>query len=170
MPINSTQLYIKNLLQDLQMPNGGYSLQVFITPLDPNTDASTPVLYVWPTSGDETRNPARGGTLPRAKGMGLASGFKVIEHTMDLFLVWFGDQDVPEADTWMPGFIDCIMWVLRTSPDPVTIVDEYSGTVSQLMDLGENLRYHSTVEAVSDQRYNRYDCLIMCRVAELIQS
>lgn len=170
MPIVSAQQYILNLLQGLPMPNGNYLLDAFVTPPDPQTDYSNPAAFIWPTDGHESRNPGGGGAIPRNTGVNTQAGTKPIVHTIDVYVIWFGAGDDKDADTWFPGMIDAIMWALRTSPDPVVVVDPYTQVNSQLIDVGEDMGYKIGVRATKDEAYNRYDALITCRVTEILHA
>lgn len=180
MPINSVQVYIQNLLDGLIMPSSAGQLRAYITPPDPNEEAEIPTAYIWPSDGDESRDPAKGGTVPRNPGFNsevttlaqliAESGYKTIEHHMDVYLVWFGQDDDPNSDTWFPGMVDAIMFALRTSPDPAPAQDPYTGQVTTLLDVGENMGYRITLRGLADQRYNRYDALITLELLEMLQS
>lgn len=170
MPIASTCQHIKSLLDGLPMPGGVPDMVAYITPPDPNVEAQIPVAYVWPPDGDESRNPAKGGTISRNTGPGTASGFKAIEHLIDVYVVWFGADDDPDADNQFPGIVDAVMAALRTSPDPQVVTDPYTNVQSQLIDVGERMTYRTTISALSDQAYNRYDALILCPIIEHLQA
>lgn len=169
MPINSTQVYIQNLIDGLLMPGNAGRLRAYITPPDPNVEAEIPTAYVWPSDGDESRRSDKGGTVPRNTGIGTPSGYKAFEHHLDIWVVWFGQDDDPAADTWFPGMIDAIMLVLRTSPDPAVAQDPYTEQLTTLVDVGENMGYRITIRALDDQRYNRYDGLISLELLEIMQ-
>lgn len=173
MPINTAQVYIKNLLNGLVWPMANVPpLVMNITPPDPNVDAQEPQGYVWPSRGTESRSEHRGGTLPRAISFGAASGLKVIEHHMELFVVWWGQDDDPDSDTLFPGMVDAIMSTLRVSADPTPqLTDPWvPAQVSYLIDVGEDMDYEITVRAITDQRYNRYDALITMTLNEVFPS
>ena len=169
MSLNTAQYFIQQILDDLPLPGDGTpNLSAVITPMDPNVEAEVPTAYIWPTRGTESRNPALGGTIPRNTGPGTPSGLKPIQHDVEIFLVFFGQDDDSEADTLFPGFVEAIMQALRTSTNPATVQDPYSGVVSTLVDVGEFMQYEVVISAVENQAFNRYDCLITCRVWELI--
>lgn len=170
MPIASTLLYVKGLLNNLPMPGGLPDMVSYVMPLDPNVEAEIPTAYVWDPDFGESRNPDKGGTIPRNTGPGTASGFKPIEHMVDVFIVWFEADDDPQADSLFPGVVDAVMAQLRTSEDSAALTDPYTGEQSTLYDLGETMRGQIVVSAVSDQAWNRLDCLIRCQVSELIQA
>lgn len=169
MPINTTQVYINNLLNGLTWPFAGVPpLQSQITPPDPNVEANIPQAYVWPARGREDRNPRRGGTIPRATSDTSPSGLKTQQHRLEVFLVWWGQDDDPDSDTLFPGMVDAVMDVLRVSPDTTPVLtDPWSERQSYLIDVGENMDYEITIRAVLDQRYNRYDALITCTINEV---
>lgn len=168
MSINATQVYMQTLLNGLPMPGSAPNLVAYITPPEPEVDATTPHAYIWPSSGIESRNPSLGGTVPRAAFQGAPSGFKPIVHTLHIYLIWFQANDDPQADTWFPGMLDTIMATLRVSQDPIKVTDPYSNVESWLIDVGERMTYQITVSALEDQRYHRYDGLITCSLNELI--
>lgn len=173
MPIASTCLYMQSLLNGLNMPGGAPEMRAYIMPLDPNDESQYPTAYVWPADFDESRDPDTGGTVPRNSGPGTPSGFKPIEHQIEVFIVWFQQGDDPSADSLFPGIVDAAMAALRTSPDPgggVPVTDPWVGTVSSLFDVGEVMRGRIVVSATSDQAFNRLDCLLTCPVHELIQA
>lgn len=176
MPINSTLQYYKSLLDQLPMPGGAPPLRVFITPppVDDNPEGG-PHGFVWPNNGNESRAPDRGGTVPRAltkpiPGQNPNSGTKALDHSIHLYIIWFQANDDDQADSWFPGMMDAIAWQLRVSTDPVAITDSYDGTISALIDVGEQMDYEITYRFVEDQRYTRYDGLWMLPTLELLQS
>lgn len=169
MPINTTQVYVNDLINGLVWPITNLPpLQSQITPPDPNVDANIPQAYVWPSRGREDRNPARGGTVPRATSATSPSGLKTQQHRLDVYLVWFGQDDDPEADTLFPGMVDWVMEKLRLAPDTTpALLDPWTNRESYLIDIGEDMSYQITVRALTDQRYNRYDALITCVINEV---
>lgn len=173
MPLASTCSYIRGLLDGTPMPSNLPPLAAHITPPDPNVEANIPAAYVWPADFDESRNPPQGGTIPRNTGPGTVSGNKPIEHSIEVFIVYFMANDDPDADNLFPGIVDAAMANLRTSPDPiggVPITDPWTGVTSSLFDVGEVMRGRITIVATANQAYNRYDCLLQLTVHELIKA
>jgi hypothetical protein len=170
MPIASTLAVVKNLLVDLPMPGGLPDMAAYITPPDPNTETQIPTAYVWPTEGDESRNPDKAGTVPRNSGPGTASGDKGIEHSIDVYIVWEASDEEPDIDSLFPGIVDAVMAAFRFSKDPAQAVDQYTGEASTLIDLGENMSYRITLRSLIEQAYNRYDCLVQLSVLEVIRA
>jgi len=169
-PINTTQVYVSELLNGLTWPITNLpALQCQITPPDPNVDANVPQAYVWPSRGRENRNPAHGGTIPRATtSPNSAAGLKTQQHRLDVYLVWFGQDDDPDADTLFPGMVDWVMEKLRLSPDTTPVLlDPWTNRESYLIDVGEVMDYQITLRALVDQRYNRYDALITLVINEV---
>jgi hypothetical protein len=169
MPINTTQVYVKNLLNGLAWPFTGVpALACQITPPDPNVEANIPQGYVWPSRGKENRDPRRGGTIPRATGPNSPSGLKTQTHRLDVYLVWWGQDDDPDSDTLFPGMVDWVMETLRLAPDTTPVLlDPWTNRESYLIDIGEDMNYELTVRAVADERFNRYDALITCVISEV---
>lgn len=176
MPLQSTLGYVRDLINGLAMPGGSNNLIAYITPPAVDDDPDwTPRAYVWPASFDESRNPTRGGTVPRAlskpvPGQSPNSGFKAIDHVIHVYVVWDQANDDEQSDSWFPGMIDAINWQLRVSADPAVITDVYDGTQTSLIDVGETINGQIAVRALDNQRTYRYDCLLMLPIVELIQS
>lgn len=170
MPINSAQMHVQSLIDGLSLPSGLPSLNAYITPPDPNVQAEVPTAYVWPSTGDESRDSSKGGTVPRNTGPGTPSGWKNIEHSMDVWLVWFGADDDPESDTLFPAIVDAVMYRLRTSPERPLVVDPYTSQQSWLVDIGEKMTYRIDLRSLTDQRYDRYDGLINLSFYEIFQA
>jgi len=170
MPIASTLGYIKGLLASLPMPGSLPDMNAYITPPDPNTETDIPTAYVWPTDGEEGRDPEKGGTVPRNTGAGTASGTKGTEHSIDVYVVWFAASDEPDIDNLFPGIVDAVMAAFRYSADPATAVDPYTEEQSTLVDIGERQSYRITLRSLVEQAYNRYDALVSLSVLEIIQA
>lgn len=175
MPIASCMAFIKQLLDGLDMPGGAPELAAWITAPDPDVDpAAVPTCYIWPMPGREARDTRNAGTMPRNQGPNATggSGFKTIKHEIGIWLVWFQDENDPDADTLFPGYVDALMNALRTSfPNPALLTDPWTGVVTQLANTGEDMAYDSPPpRSVSDQRYLRYDCLLRVPLIEVIQA
>lgn len=167
-------LYLKSLLDGLAWPIPNLpALEVSITPPDPNVEAQTPQAYIWPTRGEEGRDPRRGGTIPRATSFGAPSGLKTQTHHVNLWLVWFQADVDPDADTLFPGMVDWVMSTLRSSPDPTPVQNDiWSGTAIQsyLIDVGEDMDYEITLRSLVEQRYDRYDAQLTLTINEVFPS
>jgi hypothetical protein len=169
-PLASTTGYLKSLLDGLAMPGGLPPMACYINPPDPNVESQIPTAYVWAPDFDENRDSKQGGTLPRNSGPDTPSGFKSIEHQIEIFLIWFQAADDPQADSLFFGICDAAMAALRTSPDPAPITDPFTGAQSQLFDVGEVIRGRTTISATASQVWNRLDGLLQVAVHELFQA
>lgn len=170
MTINAVQTYLQGLLDQLPLYGGIQNLAAYITPPDPNEEADVPAAYIWPSTGDESRDASKGGTVPRNTGPGTPSGWKNTQHVIHVWLVYFGQDDDPQSDTTFPGIVDAVMYRLRTSPEVALSVDPYTQAQSWLTDIGENMSYQIELRALSDQAYNRYDGLVTVNVTEVYQA
>ncbi len=171
MPIASTCLYMKGLLDGLAMPGSLPAMRAFIMPPDPNDESQYPTAYVWPADFDESRDPKMAGSVPRNTGPGTPAGNKLIEHQIEVFIVYFQAGDDPDADSLFPGIVDAVTAKFRTSPElagGVPLTDPWTGMASALFSVGEVMRGRIVVSAVADQAFNRLDCLLTCPVNELI--
>ena len=63
-------------LSGLAMPGGLPPMVAYIMPPDPNVEAEFATAYVWPTEGDESRDPEKGGASSRNTGPGTPAGTK----------------------------------------------------------------------------------------------
>lgn len=173
MPVAAVMQWVKNLLTDLEVPSG-LQLVTHITPLDPDVEADVPKAYVWPLrpGAHEKRDPKDGGSMPRYSGPGTPAGDKTIRHRIGIWVVWFGSDEDPEADTLFPGIVDAIMAALRASmPNPATLTDPYTGEISLAADTGEEM--WGDIEpprSLENQRYLRYDGLITVPIQEVISA
>jgi hypothetical protein len=176
MPLNSTLQYMKGLINGLAMPGGIPNLVAYINP--PAADEEPfgePRAYVWVPAWDESRNPERGGAVPRAlskpvPGANPDSGTKAIDHSVHIWVIYDQANDDDQADSLFPGILDAISWQLRVSTDPEVVVDQYDGTITQLVDVGETINGQIQVVALAGQRMYRYDSLMVVPVTEIIQS
>jgi hypothetical protein len=176
MPIVTCQNYILSLLDGLVWPTGlvGVApLEAYITPPDPKVDnMAGPAAYIWPSHGNENRNPDRGGTIPRANKTGDPSGLKTQMHDLDIFLRWYVANNDPDADNLFPACVDWVMATLRNSPDATAILeDPYNpNTPSYLIDVGEVMTYEIALRATVDERTNMYDAQIVATINEVFPS
>jgi hypothetical protein len=171
-PIASTLSYIRGLLVELPMPGGLSPMNAYITPPDPNTETQIPTSYVWPTEGDEDRDPDKAGAVPRNNGPGTQSesGIKNITHLIDVYVVWMASEEEPDIDNLFPGVVDSVMAAFRFSKDPATATDPYTGEQSTLIDVGERQSYRITLRSLVEQAFNRYDALVSLSVIEVIRA
>lgn len=167
MPLVTVQSWIKSLLDELVLPGIVQEpLAAYIAPPDPNDEGPTPTAYIWPSGGHEFRQ-----SIPRNTGPGTPAGWKNVAPDIEIYLTWFDSPDDPNIESAFPAVIDKVLQVLRTSPDPATITDPNSGLVCQLAGVGEHLTWQSlSVSATSDQRWQRFDVLIIVPFLEFIQA
>lgn len=172
MPIAAAMQFVKDLILNLDMPGEAPELAAYITPLDPDPEADIPKAYVWPLKPGlhESRDPKKGASMPRGSVPGAPVGDKVLEHKIGIWVVWFGPDEDPEADTLFPGMVDRIMRALRTAwPNPAILTDPYDGEQSQAADTGEEMWADiDPPHALKSQRYLRYDALITVPITEVI--
>jgi hypothetical protein len=167
-PLNSAQLFIRDTLDGTSPPGDtGLSgpLVALITPYDPD-QSGAPRAYVWPSMGREKRR-----AKPRNHGPGTPAAVKDLNHTVEVFLVWFDSDSDPDADINFPGLIDYVMDLLRTCDNPALVTDPLTGRVSQLVDIGEDMTYtYVPPRSTADQRILRYDARISVPFLETFQA
>lgn len=182
MPLASTMAYVKNLIngQNTIGSAGGISpgqgrIKAYVSPPDPNLQASVPTAYVWTARGNERRNSGPRSVPPLGKtpttGPAAPAGWKMQTHNLMIWLVWFDDSEDSNQDSNFPWFIDTVMNILRTAQMPMTVTDAGNGLQSQLINLGQNMDYDfAPLRATASQRYVRYDASITAPVEEWIQA
>jgi hypothetical protein len=177
MPVNSTLLYIKGLLDGLAMPPGIANMTAYITP--PAVDEAVngePRAYIWTPEWSETRAPERGGSVNRALvrpvpgAANQASGVKALDHSIHIYIIYDQSNDDPQADSLFPSILDAVSWTLRVSTDPAVVTDPYDGTITQLVDVGEMITGQMNVSALASERMYRYDALLVVPVTEILHS
>jgi hypothetical protein len=170
MPIVSAMNYTASLLQGM-LPPGATGINgpvnALVTPLDPDVNEDGVArCYVWPASGPEKRR-----AMPRNTGAGTPAGWKDLVHDLQIFLVWMEpDPEDPDVDINFPLFIDWVMDIIRTSPNPAEWTDPDSGIVSSFVNFGEVMSYDFVPpRTLEGQRMKRYDARIRCSLLELFQ-
>ena len=169
MPIVSAAKYVQSLLQNMTPP-GPTGLKspvnALITPKDPDVNPDgIPRCYVWPAAGPENRR-----AMPRNTGKGTPAGWKNMRHDMQIFLIWMDNPNDRNADVNFPLFIDWVMDILRTSPNPADWTDPDSGLVSNFANLGEEMKYdYVPPRTLEPQMERRYDARVTCTLLELFQ-
>jgi hypothetical protein len=166
MPLNAIQNYVKGLLDGAQLPLGQGTLQAFITPPDPG-EGTDPTIYIWGSVAHEKRQ-----TMPRHQpGNYSSGGFKWIEHTIDLWLVFCAYADDEMVDSLFPAVIDSVMAILRDTQMQVPIIDPVTGMKSTVEMIGEVMTWdYAPVHSLEDQRMLRYTARLTVDVKELIQA
>ena len=180
MTLVASMEYVKGLLETvtwpapmLALPSPPGTLQVNLTPPNPNVIASAPTASVWFLRFMESRdqNRLKAGTIPRALVVGGPSGTKAAEHTVAIYIAWEGTSSTdPNQDILFPGMLDAIRSVLRVSPDPVVVTDPWDGSQSYIVDVGEIIDGQTDLEALAPQRLNRWDALLTCPVTEIFSA
>lgn len=170
MPLVSAQLYVQSLLANMTPPGATGirgPVQALITPLTPDVNPDGVArCYVWPGAGNESRR-----AMPRNTGMGTPAGWKNLPHNLELFLVWIDpDPDDAQVDVNFPLFIDWVMDIIRTSPNPAEWLDPDSGIVSNFANLGEKMRYDFIPpRTLEPDTIKRYDARVSITLLELFQ-
>jgi len=126
MPLNSVQTYVRGLLDGLQIPGAGASLEAYITPPVVD-DLDHPKAYVL---GGRLRG--RRQTAPRGPG------FKYLAWVVDIYITYETVPDSPTVDQEMALIIDAIMNKTWTTTMPLFIQDEVTGVRSQILAIGED--------------------------------
>jgi hypothetical protein len=128
-PLNSVQLYVQSLLDNLPIPGMTVPLQAYITPPTID-DLDSPKAYVWGTRLRINRQ-----TMPRG------AGFKHLAWLIDIYLVYETNPDSPTLDQEFPLIVDAVMNKLWTTTTPLFITDPVTGIQSQLLNVGENMEF-----------------------------
>lgn len=137
MPLNSVQQYVKGLLDGLVVQDGIPALEAYVTP--PVVDSlDAPKAYVW---GGRMRG--RRQTMPRV-GTPAAiaaghSGFKRLDWTVDVYLVYEMNPDQPatDVDQDFPLIIDAVLAQTWTTAMPIFIDAQGNPTAQSAMVAGQ---------------------------------
>lgn len=169
MPLNTVHAYMRDMLHGTQIPGSAGTLEAFIAPPDPECEP-TPKAYVWGSNADEDRLAS-----PRIPVSGdiTQAGWKTQHHMLDVWLVWFSDEDsdIGTIDVAFPAVMDIIAKVIRESPDPVKVTDPLTGMDSELLDIGEKMIMEMyPPRSMDDQRIWRFDGRFQLRIEETFQS
>jgi hypothetical protein len=166
MPLNSIQIYVKSLLDGVQLPLGLGTLSAFITPPDPG-EGLDPMIYIWGSVAHEKRQ-----SMPRHQpGQYSTGGFKWIDHTVDLWLVFCAYVDDNQVDSQFPVVIDAVMAILRDTQIQDKVFDPVTGMQSTVEMIGETMTWdYAPVHSLEDQRMLRYTARLTVDVKELIQA
>lgn len=125
MPLNSVQLYVRDLLSELEIPGLTVRLESYITP-PVVEDIDRPKAYVL-----ASRMRVRRQSAPRGPG------FKWLGWTVDVYLTYETIPDSDTVDQEMPLIIDAVMTKLWTTTMPLFITDPTTGQRSQVLQIGE---------------------------------
>lgn len=167
-PLNSVQIYVANLIDNLEVPVlNTPPIECFITP-PVNEDIDRPKAYVW---GGRSRGNRQ--TMPRNKSGRLvdgASGFKELHWTVDIYLVYETVPDDPDIDQVFPCIVDAVMTRLWTTPLNVFITDPKTGVVSEITSVGENWDFEMLPERTPNTlRMIYYTARIGAEITEVVQ-
>lgn len=169
MPLNSVQLYVANLIDNLEVPIlNTQPIEAWITP-PVNEDIDRPKAYIW---GGRARGHRQ--TAPRNISQKLVdgrSGFKEINWTVDIYLVYETVPDDPNIDQVFPCIVDAVMTKLWTTPLNSFITDPTTGVVSEITSIGEEWDFEMLPERTPNTlRMIYYTCRISANVTEILQA
>lgn len=159
MPLNSVQLYTQSLLDGLTIPGMSTPLTAYITPPTVE-DLDGPHAYIW---GGRLRGLRQ--TMPRGPG------FKHLDWTVDIYLVYETNPDSPTVDQEFPLVVDAVMTKLWTTTTPLFITDPTTGVQSQLLNVGEDFEFEYPPERTpATLRMLYYSCRIGLNLYEAVQA
>lgn len=163
MPLNSVQQFVLQQIDGLQVPTIPQPIEAFITP-PPVEPINGPKAYVW-----GARNRGRRQTMPR--GIAPAAGFKRLDWTVDVYLVYETMADDPMVDQEFPLIIDAVLTKLWTTTMPQVITDTVTGQVSQIQSIGEEWTLDYPPERTpATLRMLWYSSRIAMDVLEIVQA
>lgn len=163
MPLNSVQQYVAGLVNGIQVATIEKPIEAFITPPTVE-DIDGPKAYVW-----GARNRGRRQTMPR--GIAPAAGFKRLDWTVDIYLVYETTPDDPMVDQEFPLIIDAVLTKLWSTPMPVFITDPITQQVSQIQSVGEQWDLEYPPERTpATLRMLWYSARIAMDILEIVQA
>jgi hypothetical protein len=162
-PLNSVQQFVANIVNGIQVPTITKPIEAFITPPTVE-DIDGPKAYIW-----GARNRGRRQTMPR--GIAPHAGFKRLDWTVDIYLVYETTPDDPLIDQAFPLIIDSVLAKLWTTTMPQIITDPTSGQVSQIQSIGEEWELEYPPERTpATLRMIWYSSRIAMDVLEIVQA
>jgi len=169
MGINTVQGYLQGALNGMTLPLNLGTLAAYVLPPVPG-DGGIPTAYIWGSRGVEDRL-----ATPRAAhGAPTTGGTKELVHQVDVWLVWHGSTEHPQASLQFPAIVDAVLATLRNLPildAQAHATDPATGALSQLMDCGESMGWeYGPAHATEDQRMLRFDAQITVTLHENIQA
>lgn len=139
--------------------------QAWITPLPVWDAAAAPQIYIWTTTVKEQRQ-----TSPRNLS-GSGGGFKLLTHTLALYLFAIYDNSASGNDTRFADFVEAVQAKLRTAQVPVVITDPDTSATSQLGEVGETIDVETdVVRSLSNQKLFAWHARVETLAKELIQA
>lgn len=133
MPLNSVQLYVKGLLDGLQVPGQTRTLDAYVTP--PNVrNLNGPVACIW-----GSRVHGRRQTAPRIGNSIIpgTSGYKELDWVVDVWLSYETTPNGDSIDQEFPLLVDAVLNKTWTTTMPVVIQDPTTQQYSQILSIGE---------------------------------
>jgi len=181
MPLNSVQQYVRNILDGLIIQDGIAALEAYVQP--PVLDTlDCPKAYIWGGRMNGKRQTMPRINTPQADLIG-HSGFKKINWSVDVFLSYEMNPDVPavDLDQDFPIIIDAILWRTWTTPMPIFIDPQGNQATqaqliegveySQILAIGEDFELEYPPERVpSTLRMLYYTARIGLEIYEAVQA
>lgn len=166
MPLNSVQVYVRDLLDGLAIPGVAQPLTAYVTP-PVLEDLDGPRAYVW---GARMRGKRQ--TAPRiTKDEVSKAGFKRLDWVVDVYLVYETLPDGPSVDQEFPVLVDAVMNKTWTTPMCVEITDPTTQVTSQILQIGEEFDLEYPPERTpATMRTLYYTCRLGLNIYEAVQS
>jgi hypothetical protein len=165
-PLNSVQLYVKGLLDGLELPSPMPPLKAYVA-VPPVSSEATPIAFVWGSNAREARH-----TMPRAQpGQPATGGFKKIPYLLEVWIQHAESASGQNADSKFPSIVDAVTAVLRNTQMPVTITDPDTGQTSTILEIGEEIDVdYPPARAIQQQRIYDYRARLTLPIREEIQA
>jgi len=173
LPVSTTLAFVRDLLNNQNLPGSAQRLDAFVKAPDPKEDSRNPAAYVWLARGSVKRVSGPRSTPPpnlvQMTPQG-PRGWKKYQHNIGIYLTWFDDNYDSQADSAFPTVLDWVMMMLETCKMPQTITDPSTGEqFAQLINLGQNMDYeYVTPRSTASQRLDRQDALITAPTDEWV--
>lgn len=150
-------------MDGLAVPTIAQPIEAYITPPTVE-DIDGPRAYIW-----GARNRGKRQTMPR--GIAPAAGFKRLDWTIDIYLVYLTTPDDSNVDQEFPLIIDAVLTKLWSTTMPVVITDPTTGQVSQIQAIGESWELEYPPERTpATLRMLYYSSRIAMDVMEVLQA
>jgi len=169
--LNSMQMYMKEILNGLSLPNQSQTLTAYVAPPVPGV-LTGPTVYIWGAEWDDKRQSfPRIGNAVMPSPSNAVSGFRVINWSMYLYVYQQLLSNDPNADQSFPLVVDAIVNLLHTTPCPTYATDPTTGVQTEILAIGEHIHAQlAPVQDVGNQGFVLYDAMIVCDVREKVNA
>jgi len=163
MPLNSVQIFCRNIIDGMAIPGSPVALKAQITP-PVLQNVSSPMAFVWGgnMSGKRTAGP---------RGKPGHAGFKELAWDVDVWLILLTNPNNAMVDQQFPLVVDAVMDAFWSTTMPTVTTDPTTGLETQIRSIGEQFGLeYSPVHTPQTQRMLYYAARLRLSVFEAVNA